>query len=99
MAERQHTDGGSVGSYATVQLLHPGESGGGIGGCLAADEGILRGGCCEGEGGEGGSEGQGSKGELHFEDVELWLWMWLKLFLMMVVNVGDVEMSADGLGY
>ena len=86
-----------MGSYAGEELLHPGESGGGICRCLAADESILRGGGCEGEGGEGGSEGQGGKGELHFEDVGLWLE--LKVFLLRVVGLGDAEMSADELGY
>ena len=95
--KRERTDGGGVGSYAAVELLHPGESSGGICRCLAADEGILRSGSCEGEGGEGGSEGQGGKGELHFEDVGLWLE--LKVFLLRVVGLGDAEMSADELEY
>lgn len=71
-----------MGSYAAVELLHPGESSGGICRCLAAHEGILRGRGCECEGGEGGSEGQGGKGELHLGGFGLGLWFrWMRLGL------------------
>ena len=53
---RRADDAGVLG-YAREELVHSGESGGGIGGGLAADEGVLRGRGCEGERGEGGSEG------------------------------------------
>ena len=44
-----------VGSYACEEGLQAGKSGGCVGGGLAADKGVLGGGGCEGEGGEGGS--------------------------------------------
>ena len=64
----RRTDFAGVGRYAGEEGLHWGESGGGVCGGLAADEGVLRGGGCEGEGGEGGSEGQVGREGLHFEE-------------------------------
>ncbi len=64
----KRTDFAGVGSYACEEGLHSGESGGGICGGLAADEGVLRGRGCESERGEGGSEGHVGKERLHFEE-------------------------------
>lgn len=73
-----------MGSYASVELLHAGESSWGIGRGLAAHEGVLRRRGCEGEGGEGGSEGQGGKGELHLEDFGLRLKLGLKVLFLLL---------------
>ena len=58
-----------VWSYACEEGLHPGESGGSVGGNLAADEGEFSGWGCEGKGGEGGSEGHVGDERLHIERV------------------------------
>ena len=94
----RRTNFASVGSYAGEEGLHAGESGGSIGGCLAADEGILRGRGCESERGEGGSKGHVGKERLHVEEFGFW-WMGLDLglrvFRMIVVDAGDGEMVSD----
>lgn len=96
----RRTNFAGVGSYAGEEGLHSGESGGSICGCLAANEGILRGRGCEGERGEGGSEGHVGKERLHIEEFEFW-WIGLSLELrviwIIVVDVGDGEMITDEL--
>ena len=96
----RRTNFAGVGSYAGEEGLHSGESGGSICGCLAANEGILRGRDCEGERGEGGSEGHVGKERLHIEEFEFW-WIGLSLELrviwIIVVDVGDGEMITDEL--